>query len=240
MDESPPNTGTALLSDAASFISVRGLTKSFNDTGVKIEILANADFDLAGGETVAVVGASGIGKSTFLHLLGLLDTPDEGRLSFNGQNVLELSADRLARFRNASIGFVFQFHHLLPEFTALENTMMPGLIRGVSKSEAARGAEAILVRVGLKDRLGHRLGELSGGEQQRVALARALVQHPLLLLADEPTGNLDSKNSRRIHELLCELNRELSMTMVVVTHNEELAALMSRRVTIRNGRLVSV
>jgi lipoprotein-releasing system ATP-binding protein len=185
-----------------------------------------------------VVGASGIGKSTLLHILGTLDRPDEGRLRIAGRDVEGLKAEVLARLRNEKIGFVFQFHHLLPEFDALENAMMPCLIHGMARRQAEAAAEAILVRVGLGQRLRHRVVDLSGGEQQRVALARALVMDPPLLLADEPTGNLDKRNSQQVHELLTELNADLKMAMVVVTHNLELAALMGRRATLVDGRLV--
>ena len=219
-------------------MALRDLSKSYNGSGARIDILKGVNFDLFPGETLAVVGASGIGKSTLLHVLGTLDRPDSGRLFFKDQDVLGYDANTLARFRNESIGFVFQFHHLLSEFSALENTMMPALIRGRSKSAAQDAAETILVRVGLKDRLHHRVTKLSGGEQQRVALARALVLKPAILLADEPTGNLDQGNSTQVHELLMELNREFHMTLVVVTHNLELAALMNRRVTIANGQLI--
>ena len=196
------------------------------------------DFDIRAGETLAVVGASGIGKSTFLHILGTLDRPDAGEILFYGENVFSFDEKRLARFRNLTIGFVFQFHYLLAEFSALENTMMPSLISGFNKADARGAAENILIRVGLGDRLNHRVGKLSGGEQQRVALARALVLKPKLLLADEPTGNLDRGNSDHVHQLLMELNKELRMTLVVVTHNMELASFMSRRVTIEEGMLV--
>ena len=214
----------------------RKLTKRFQNGGIRIDVLKDLDFTLDTGETVAIVGASGIGKSTLLHILGTLDRPDSGQLLFQGQNVFSYDDEKLAR----SVGFVFQFHHLLPEFSALENTMMPVLISGHDKRRAAEVAENILVRVGLKDRLHYRVGKLSGGEQQRVALARALVLKPAVLLADEPTGNLDKFNSERIHALLLELNQELSMTMVVVTHNMELASHMSRRVTIADGKLVRI
>jgi len=223
---------------AAHLIRAEKLCKRFTNNGNRIDVLIDANFDLDSGETVAVVGASGIGKSTFLNILGTLDTPDSGSIWIRGEDVFLLDKDRLARFRNECIGFVFQFHHLLPEFTALENVMMPSLIKGMHKLRARETAEAILVRVGLKERLNHRVGKLSGGEQQRVALARALALKPLVLLADEPTGNLDKKNSEQVHELLIELNTEFKMAMIVVTHNMELAALMSRRVTIANGKLV--
>jgi lipoprotein-releasing system ATP-binding protein len=224
----------------AGLITVRSLNKSFTNGGARIDILKDLDFDLAVGETVAIVGASGIGKSTLLHILGTLDRPDSGHLFFKGEDVFLYDDINLARFRNKSVGFVFQFHHLLPEFNAVENTMMPALIGGQSKRSAGLAAEDLLVRVGLKDRLLYRVGKLSGGEQQRVALARALVLKPDVLLADEPTGNLDESNSEHIHSLLLELNQELSMTLVVVTHNSQLASFMSRRVTIADGRLTGL
>ena len=231
------NTQAKTGESVDSLIAVRRLSKSFANGGVSIDVLKEVDLDLSVGETIAIVGASGIGKSTLLHIIGALDRPDTGKLLFKGEDVFSYDDSKLARFRNESVGFVFQFHHLLPEFSALENAMMPALIQGRSKSTAARTAEEVLVRVGLKDRLNYRVGKLSGGEQQRVALARALALKPCLLLADEPTGNLDKKNSEHIHSLLLELNREFSMTLVVVTHNAELAACMSRRVTIVDGKL---
>ena len=223
-----------------NIITVRNLSKSFANGGVSIDILKGLNFDLPATETVAIVGPSGIGKSTLLHIIGTLDRPDSGKLLFKGEDVFLFDNLKLARFRNESVGFVFQFHHLLPEFSALENAMMPALIQGTRKQNAAQAAEEVLVRVGLKDRLNYRVGKLSGGEQQRVALARALVLNPLVLLADEPTGNLDKTNSEHIHSLLMELNREFSMTLVVVTHNMELAACMSRRVTIVEGKLTAM
>ncbi len=225
---------------ADGFMSLRNLNKGYNVTGARIEILRGVDFEISAGETLAVVGASGIGKSTLLHILGTLDRPDKGKLLVQGEDVFAYDDRKLARFRNRSVGFVFQFHHLLPEFTALENTMMPALINGIPKNQGRKAAEKILVRVGLKQRLHHRVTKLSGGEQQRVALARALVLNPRILLADEPTGNLDIANSEQIHDLLMELNRELQMTMVVVTHNLDLASLMSKQVTIVEGRLVDM
>ncbi len=220
-------------------ISARGISKSYNHSGSGslIEILKWVEIDISKGDTLAVVGASGIGKSTLLNILGALDRPDSGSLYYQGEDVFLYDDRRLAVFRNESVGFVFQFHYLLPEFSAIENTMMPALIRGKQKDIANAEAEEILTRVGLKDRLNHRVSELSGGEQQRVALARALVLKPLVLLADEPTGNLDKRISEKVHELLLELNRELRMTLIVVTHNMELAAFMSRRITIIDGKL---
>jgi lipoprotein-releasing system ATP-binding protein len=223
---------------APPLICGRRLCKSFSHSGALIEILRSVDLEIGSGETLAIVGASGIGKSTLLNILGTLDRPDSGNLLFQGEEILRYDDEKLARFRNVSVGFVFQFHHLLPEFTAIENTMMPALIKGDSRDSALESAEGILLRVGLKDRLQHRVVELSGGEQQRVALARALVLKPLVLLADEPTGNLDKRNSEKIHTLLLELNSEFHMTLVVVTHNMELAAIMSRRLTIVDGNLV--
>ncbi|MEN8244269.1 MAG: ABC transporter ATP-binding protein [Thermodesulfobacteriota bacterium] len=219
------------------FIQLRNLTKGFNSSDTPIEILKGIDFDISQGETLAIVGASGIGKSTLLHILGTLDRPDSGKVLYKGEDVFSFNSADLARFRNQSIGFMFQFHHLLPEFSALENAMMPALINGFNKKSAGAAAESILVRVGLQDRLSHRVGKLSGGEQQRVALARALVLKPSVLLADEPTGNLDQSNSEQVHDLLFQLNQELSMTMVVVTHNMQLASYMTRRVTIIDGQL---
>ncbi len=228
------------LGHYASLISVRRLCKSFTNGGASIDVLKNLEFDLSVGESVAIIGPSGIGKSTLLHIVGTLDRPDSGELLFKGEDVFSYDDLKLARFRNRSIGFVFQFHHLLPEFSAVENAMMPALINGNGKQQATQAAEEILVRVGLKDRLQYRVGKLSGGEQQRVALARALVLKPAVLLADEPTGNLDKANSEHVHSLLMELNQELSMTLVVVTHNSELASFMSRRVTIVDGSLAPV
>ena len=231
------NTGTPVLFEKR-FIEVQNLSRVFQNTGAPIEILRDVNLSLDEGDTLAIVGASGIGKSTFLHILGTLDRPNSGKLYFQGEDVLLFDNSKLARFRNKSVGFMFQFHHLLPEFSALENASMPALIHGYSKEKAMQAAETILVRTGLKSRLHHRVGKLSGGEQQRVALARALVMRPRILLADEPTGNLDTRNSDQVHELLLELNQEFSMTMVVVTHNMQLAAFMSRCVTIANGQFV--
>ena len=222
-------------------VTIEGLSKRYpTATGRPIEILKNVDLVLHRGDSLAVVGASGIGKSTLLQILGTLDHPNSGRMFFQGVDVFRLSKDQLARFRNQSIGFVFQFHHLLPEFTAVENVMMPMLIGGRKRQQAYRESRHILERVGLGERIDHRVTDLSGGEQQRVALARALILHPALLLADEPTGNLDKQTGKQIHELLMELNREMQMTMVVVTHNPDLAALLSRSITIVDGKLIEL
>jgi len=222
------------------FLTVRDLCKSFDNSETRIEILKNVNFDMDAGETLAIVGASGIGKSTLLHILGALERPDSGTYCFNGDDIFGFDQIRLAQFRNKTVGFVFQFHYLLPEFSALENTMMPVLIKGTRKKEAREIAEAMLVRVDLKDRLNFSAGKLSGGEQQRVALARALVLEPAMLLADEPTGNLDKRNSEHIHELLLELNDAFGMTLIVVTHNMELASYMSRSTTIVEGQLMEL
>jgi len=222
------------------FLTVRDLCKSFDNRETRIDILKGVNLDMDAGQTLAIVGASGIGKSTLLHILGALDRPDSGVYFFNGDDIFVFDQIRLAQFRNDTVGFVFQFHYLLPEFSALENTMMPVLIKGMRKKEAREIAEAMLVRVNLKDRLNFRAGKLSGGEQQRVALARALVLKPAMLLADEPTGNLDKRNSEFVHDLLLELNDEFGMTLIVVTHNMELASYMSRTTTIVDGRLLEL
>jgi lipoprotein-releasing system ATP-binding protein len=219
-------------------VSVRNLTKVYPHSGRNIEVLRGLNFDLHPGEMASVVGASGVGKSTLLHVLGTLDTASSGTITFDGVEVTSMDATRLAEFRNKEIGFVFQFHHLLPEFTAVENAMMPGLINRLPRATAAERATAMLRRLGLGARLQHRPGELSGGEQQRVALARALLLRPRLLLADEPTGNLDTKTGREMHELFFELNSELEMTILIVTHNDELAARTPRRLRMADGVIV--
>ncbi len=223
----------------APLLEAVGISKGFACDGTRIEVLRNVNLTVHKGETLAIVGASGIGKSTLLHILGTLERPDRGKLLFQGQDLADYDEKQLARFRNLKMGFVFQFHHLLAEFTALENAMLPALIGGVEKSRARVTALEMLERVGVEDKQDRRINRLSGGEQQRVALARALIQRPDLLLADEPTGNLDRKNSERIHRLLLELNRDFGMSLVVVTHNPELAAMMDRRVTIIEGELVT-
>ena len=215
-----------------------GVSKAYEAGGMPVEVLRDVNLSMKSGEKISVTGASGIGKSTLLHIIGTLDRPDEGRLIWNSQDVFSSNDEELAHFRNRTIGFVFQFHHLLPEFSALENTMLPLLIGGDRGDEVQESAEAILDRVGLSHRLHHRAGALSGGEQQRVAIARAVVGRPQILLADEPTGNLDGKNSSQVHELLNELNQELGMTLVVVTHNMELAGLMDRQITLEGGQVV--
>ena len=216
-------------------ITVTKLGKAYVHGGQALPVLWDIDLSLEPGDMVAVVGASGVGKSTFLQILGTLDLPTSGSIRFDGEELTTMSASRLAEFRNRKIGFVFQFHHLLPEFTALENVMMPALIQRIAPNVARRRATDILGRVGLSRRLTHRPGELSGGEQQRVALARAMVLEPALLLADEPTGNLDRHTGEAIHQLFLELNRERGSTLLVVTHNPELARLMPRRLRMADG-----
>lgn len=223
--------------DSGCLIRLTRICKAYRSNGVAIDVLKDLSCDIAAGDTIAVVGESGIGKSTFLHVLGTLDRPDSGRLFYGGADVYAYDPETLARFRNSTIGFVFQFHYLLAEFSALENAMMPGLIRGDPRSGVREKAESILLRVGLKDRMRHRVSQLSGGEQQRVALARALVLTPDILLADEPTGNLDQKNSDQIHDLLLALNQEFNMTIVTVTHNMKLAGYMQRTMTLMDGKL---
>jgi lipoprotein-releasing system ATP-binding protein len=222
---------------ASTFVRIEGLAKTYLMADRRLEVLRGIDLDIAQGDLVALTGPSGAGKSTFLHLLGTLDVPTRGSIRFEGEDVFERGEEGLAAFRNETVGFVFQSHHLLPEFTALENAMMPGLIRRIPRAEARRRAGAMLERVGLSGRLDHRPGELSGGEQQRVALARALVLSPRLLLADEPTGNLDPQTADGIHALLVDLNRSLGITAVVVTHNERLAQALPRRLRLVEGRL---
>ncbi|MDA3897230.1 MAG: ABC transporter ATP-binding protein [Desulfobacteraceae bacterium] len=225
---------------AAPLLSLVDINKSYRNNGAKIDVLSDLSVDIFPGETIAIVGESGIGKSTLLHILGTLDRPDSGTLAYKNSDVFEFDKKKLADFRNKTMGFVFQFHYLLSEFSALENVMMPGLIKGLKSGDSNRRAQAILIRVGLKDRLNHRVSDLSGGEQQRVALARALVLNPAILLADEPTGNLDKKNSKQVHDLLFELNEEFNMTIITVTHNMQLAEYMNRQMTLVEGTLVEI
>lgn len=221
----------------SKLLEARDLRKSYGNGESRVNVLNGIDLDLEQGTTTALVGASGAGKSTLLHLLGALDHPSGGTVRFRGDDIFRKSDRELAAFRNKSIGFVFQFHHLLPEFSALENVMMPALIARVPRWDAISLASALLADVGLGHRLTHRPGELSGGEQQRVAIARALVLSPDLLLADEPTGNLDMKTSDGVHALLGDLQKKHGLTLVVVTHNERLAAAMGRTVHLTDGKL---
>lgn len=207
-------------------ISTRQLHKSFKDADRDLTILQSLNYDFPENKSIAIVGRSGIGKSTLLHILGGLDRPTSGSITFDGQDICALSADDLARFRGRNVGFVFQFHHLLPEFSALENVAMPLIIGGAAPGQAEDHARQLLELVGLSHRSTHRPGQLSGGEQQRVAMARALITSPSVVLADEPTGNLDIKTAQSVQELLVGIHKELQNTLIVVTHNQELASSM--------------
>ncbi len=218
-------------------IVIRGLTKTFVHMGRPLEVLKGIDLVIGRGQILSIVGPSGAGKSTLLHCLGTLDLPTTGSLSLGGEELTTMSGSRLASVRNTEIGFVFQFHHLLPEFTAAENVMLPGLIAGRSRRELSARAAELLEEVGLSGRATHRPGELSGGEQQRVAIARALALDPKLLLADEPTGNLDSTTSEAIHDLFFDINRKRGTTIVVVTHNPVFSESMPRVVHMKDGRV---
>ena len=219
-------------------IKVDGVYKEFLHEGRTLEVLRDINLVLEPGSMVSIRGRSGAGKSTFMHLLATLDSPTRGRIMFGNEDVFSMSPIALARFRNEHIGLMFQFHHLLSEFTALENVMMPALIHRESFDTARRRAQELLDMVGLMDRGTHKPGELSGGEQQRVALARALMMKPSILLADEPTGNLDQKTGSGIHRLFWELNQSLNLTVVIVTHDEILARRMNRRLIMENGTLI--
>jgi len=214
-----------------------GIEKYYEDIGTRIDVLKGVDLRLPQGEMIAIVGASGTGKTTLLHILGTLDRPTAGTLLYDGVEVLKKNDIELSAYRNRKVGFVFQFHHLLPEFTALENVMMPGLISGRDKMQMTEEAAHILDQVRLSDRIQHKVGELSGGEQQRVALARAIIMKPSLLLADEPTGNLDTKTGYKVFQLLQEMSAEYSLSAVMVTHNLELAGEMNRCLTLAEGKL---
>lgn len=218
-------------------LEVKELYKSFGSGPSRVDVLKGISLSVDRGETIALIGASGAGKSTLLHIMGTLDRPSSGQVLFNGEDVFKLNDLSLASFRNRSIGFVFQFHHLLAEFSALENVMMPAVIAGM-KRDAAKGlATELLNDVGLGHRLTHKPGELSGGEQQRVAIARALVLSPPLLFADEPTGNLDTKTSEEVHSLLYDLHDKKGITLVIVTHNESLSAGLKRTIRLVDGHL---
>ena len=222
---------------ASTLVVAHDVRKSFVHMGRTLEVLRGIDLTIDEGEIVAVVGQSGAGKSTLLHCIGTLDVPTSGSITVGGEEITTLPSARLAALRNRLIGFVFQFHHLLPEFNALENVMMPGLIQGKARGPLETRARALLEEVGLRERASHRPGELSGGEQQRVALARALVLEPKLILADEPTGNLDSATSGQIHDLFFQINEQRGTTLVIVTHNVALADSMPRKVTLKDGRV---
>lgn len=218
-------------------IVLNNLSKTFVKDGAKIEVLQNLNLEIKRGQSLAIVGVSGAGKSTLIHILGTLDHPTSGFLTISGNNVFQWNEKKIAAFRNKTIGFVFQFNNLLPEFSAMENVMMPALIGGLSKKEALKRATQLLEEMGLGQRLKHKPGELSGGEQQRVAIARALAMSPEILLADEPTGNLDTETGQKIEDILVHLNVLQKITMVVVTHNQRLAERMSGVIGLRDGKI---
>ncbi|MEL6658013.1 MAG: ABC transporter ATP-binding protein [Bacteroidota bacterium] len=215
-------------------IEAKDIHKSYGT----LQVLRGVDLNIGEGEVVSIVGRSGAGKSTLLHILGTLDSPDSGSLIIKGQSVFDLPSKKLAAFRNKEIGFIFQFHHLLPEFTALENVCIPAYIHQTSVEAATKRGTELLEYLGLKDRLTHKPNQLSGGEQQRVAVARALMNQPSIVFADEPTGNLDSGTSEELHELIFQLRKDFQQSFVIVTHNEELAGLSDRRLIMEDGRLV--
>ena len=215
-------------------IQINGLEKSYGT----LQVLKGINLEIADRSVISIVGASGAGKSTLLHLIGTLDKPDNGKVLIDGTDLYTLSDKELAAYRNQNIGFVFQFHHLLPEFTAAENVALPAMIAGKSKAEAMKRAEELLDFLKLKERLTHKPSQLSGGEQQRVAVARALVNNPKLILADEPSGNLDSENASKLHQLFFDLRDQFHQTFIVVTHNNELAEMSDRKITIKDGQIV--
>ncbi|MCE2486317.1 MAG: ATP-binding cassette domain-containing protein [Desulfurellaceae bacterium] len=222
---------------AQILIRAERLSKRYGEEGQAIQVFSELDLDIRRAERIAIIGESGVGKTTLLHILGTLDRPSTGKVWLDGHDVFTLPSEELAGLRNREIGFIFQFHHLLPDFNAVENVMLPGLIARLSRAEAKRRAVEILEQVGLTDRLTHRPGELSGGEQQRVAVARALVLRPRVVLADEPTGNLDPGTGEGVLQLLLKLNQAMNITMVVVTHNDKVATSMDRTLRLEAGRL---
>jgi lipoprotein-releasing system ATP-binding protein len=221
-------------------VSARAIEKFYPMAGGEVQVLRGLDMEVHVGETIAITGASGAGKSTLLHILGALDRPTGGEIFYKGEHLSQVSDAELAMFRNREIGFVFQFHHLLPEFSALENVTIPGMLRGDARGELEERARSLLDRVGLSGRINHRPSELSGGEQQRVAIARALVNRPALILADEPTGNLDSGTANSIFDLMREINLADGMTFLVATHNASIAARMDRQAVMVDGRIDAV
>jgi lipoprotein-releasing system ATP-binding protein len=227
-----------MTTTAAPLLVATGVVKGYQTAAGRVPVLDDLALSVKAGEMLAITGASGVGKSTLLHVLGTLDRPDRGTVTVDGQDVFALPEAPLREFRNRTLGFVFQFHHLLPEFTALENVMMPLLIARIPAAAARRTAGALLSELGLAARADHRPGAMSGGEQQRVAVARALVRSPRALLADEPSGNLDRETGDRLHEVLRRLNQEKGTTVVVVTHNERLAEAADRRLRLEGGRLL--
>jgi lipoprotein-releasing system ATP-binding protein len=217
-----------------SIIEVKNIQKKFGD----LQVLKGVDFEINRGEIVAIVGASGAGKTTLLQLLGTLDKPDSGEIIVDSFALSQLKRNELATFRNKNIGFIFQFHNLLPEFTTLENVCLPGLIGGRSKTEVEKKAIQLLTQLGLADRLQHKPSQLSGGEQQRASVARALINDPKVILADEPSGNLDSQNASELHQLFFDLRNATQQTFVIVTHNENLAAMADRKITMKDGKVI--
>ncbi len=212
-------------------IKVSDIRKKYGD----LEVLRGVNFDIKKGEIVSIVGASGAGKTTLLQILGTLDKADQGCISFEEKDISKLKNNDLAKFRNENIGFVFQFHHLLPEFTALENVCLPGFIGKKNKKEVEKRAKELLTKLGLESRMNHKPAEMSGGEQQRASVARALINNPKLILADEPSGNLDSENAKELHQLFFDLRNETEQTFVIVTHNEQLADMADRKITMKDG-----
>ncbi len=225
------------MKNKTPLIRVRDMHKTYDDGASRVEVLRGLDLEIARGERVAVVGSSGSGKSTLLHLIGALDNPSQGSVTIDDQNIHKLSIARQGTFRNRNLGFVYQFHHLLPEFTALENVAMPLVIRGEKMEVAKKKAAALIERVGLTPRQEHKPGELSGGERQRIAFSRALVTEPLCVLADEPTGNLDHTTAERVYDLMLDLNREFGTSFITVTHDYQLAAKMDRALKLEDGVL---
>jgi lipoprotein-releasing system ATP-binding protein len=216
-------------------LTARNIHKAYGE----LKVLKGVDIDIKEGEIVSIVGSSGAGKSTLLHILGTLDNPDQGSITLNGTSLHDIRGKKLAAFRNANMGFVFQFHHLLPEFTALENACIPGWIAGRKKKDVEKDARNLLVSLGLEKRFDNKPQALSGGEQQRVAVARALINQPKIIFADEPTGNLDSENAKGLHELFFELRKKFSQTFLIVTHNEELARMSDRVLHMKDGNMIT-
>jgi lipoprotein-releasing system ATP-binding protein len=228
-----PRVSIILKSKSNILIKTENLHKYYD----KLHVLKGVDVTIEQGEIVAIVGKSGAGKSTLLHLLGTLDTPDKGSITIDGTDIASLSPNALAAFRNQKLGFIFQFHHLLPEFTALENVCIPAYIAGIAEKDAKKRAAELLTYLGLEDRMTHKPSELSGGEQQRVAVARALMNKPAIIFADEPSGNLDSASSKDLHQLIFQLRKDFNQTFVIVTHSDELAALSDRKLVMQDGFL---
>ncbi len=238
MSNGAPPAAARTTAAGTALISAIGVDKSFYDAGREITVLRGLDLEVGAGEEIAIVGESGVGKSTLLHVLGSLERPTAGTIRFDDRDLFAMSERETAEFRNRELGFVFQFHYLLADFSAVENVMMPALIARLPDHEARARAAAVLELVGLKDKLRRRPAELSGGEQQRVAVARAVVLRPRLVLADEPTGNLDPKTADEVHELFHRLNRELGLTLIVATHNERLSHSMMRTLRLHEGKLL--